>query len=419
VHAMNDSEKTSRPVLTFAILSGLFALSMFYRGSNAVIAPNLVSDLGLTAESLGMLGGAYFFCFALLQIPTGPILDTIGPRLVITACAFIGALGGFLFAAGQSFGAVFAGRLLIGVGMASMFMGPLKVYSLKFPPDRFGTLMGLTVSVGTLGTALAASPLAYFTRLVGWRIPLALAGVASVLLGLACLWVLTEPRKNSDGRATRAVSASGESTGIRQSLKVILGSLSFWQMGVACFFRYGTFVSMQGLWLAVYLMDVKEYSPVEAGLVLIILSVGYAIGNPLAGRLSDRSSRSRKTYALWGMSGYCLSLAPLTGILPMEHPFWYGLTAFFIGLTNASGNLIYAHVKELYPVTMSGTALTWLNFFTVSGGGFFMAAMGKIIDLFPHTGTTYPPSAYHLTFAACAVATSFSVILYAFTKREK
>jgi len=68
---------------------------------------------------------------------------------------------------------------------------------------------------------------------------------------------------------------------------------------------------------------------------------------------------------------------------------------------------------------MSGTALTWLNFFTVSGGGFFMAAMGKIIDLFPHTGTTYPPSAYHLTFAACAVATSFSVILYAFTKREK
>jgi fucose permease len=105
---MNKLGKTSRPVLTFSILSSLFALSMFFRTSNAVIAPNLVSDLGLTAESLGMLGGAYFFCFALLQIPTGPILDTIGPRLVITSGAFIGALGGFLFAAGQSFGTVLA-----------------------------------------------------------------------------------------------------------------------------------------------------------------------------------------------------------------------------------------------------------------------------------------------------------------------
>jgi len=50
---------------------------MFYRVSNAVIAPKLVQDLGLNAETLGIIGEAFFCCFALLQIPMGPMLANI------------------------------------------------------------------------------------------------------------------------------------------------------------------------------------------------------------------------------------------------------------------------------------------------------------------------------------------------------
>ena len=72
-------------LLIFSVLSLLYIFSQFFRVSNAVIAPNLIQDLGLNAETLGILGGAYFYSFALLQIPMGPVLDRIGPRFVVTS----------------------------------------------------------------------------------------------------------------------------------------------------------------------------------------------------------------------------------------------------------------------------------------------------------------------------------------------
>ena len=100
---MTETSQPSKLFFIFSVLSGLFTLSMFYRVSSAVIAPNLMHDLGLNAENLGILGGAFFYSFALLQIPMGPMLDRMGPRIVITSFSMIGALGAFVFACGNSF----------------------------------------------------------------------------------------------------------------------------------------------------------------------------------------------------------------------------------------------------------------------------------------------------------------------------
>jgi len=95
---MTGTSRSSKHFFIFSILSALFTLSMFYRVSSAVIAPDLMRDLGLNAENLGMLGGAFFYSFALLQIPMGPMLDRIGPRIVIDSFSMIGALGALVSA---------------------------------------------------------------------------------------------------------------------------------------------------------------------------------------------------------------------------------------------------------------------------------------------------------------------------------
>ena len=172
----------SKPLIIFSTLAALLTLSLFYRVSNAVIAPNLIQDLGLNAETLGILGGAFFYSFALFQIPMGPMLDRIGPRIIITSFSLIGALGAFLFAFANSFAAALVGRILIGVGMASALMGSFKVFTLRFSPDRFATLVGILLSIGTLGNILAASPLAYLTSSIGWRMTFILAGGITALL---------------------------------------------------------------------------------------------------------------------------------------------------------------------------------------------------------------------------------------------
>ena len=190
-------------------------------------------------------------------------------------------------------------------------------------------------------------------------------------------------------------------------------------MGTAAFFRYGTFVGLQGLWLGPYLMDIKEYSPIRTGNLLVLLALGTIVGGPVAGQLSDRVFHSRKSVALWGLTLYGLSLFPLIGVLKIDSPFWYGLILFLIGFFASFGILIYTHAKELFPIAISGTVMAGVNFFTMAGGAVFMPALGKIIESFPRVHHAYPPEAYHLSFRICFLGMMMSLIFYAFSKKEK
>lgn len=414
---MHRSPQPSKLLLIFSVLSSLFLLSQFYRVSSAVIAPNLIQDLGLNAELLGLLGGAFFYAFTLLQIPMGPMLDRIGPRMIMSFSCLIGALGAFLFSFGNSFHAVLIGRILTGAGMAPMLMGAFKTFTLRYPPEKFATLVGMISAVGTVGNIFAASPLAYFTSTIGWRKTFFMTGMITILLGLLVFWIL---RRDESEKEKSSVSPSAKpEMGVFQSIRLIIGALAFWQFGAVAFFRYGTFVSLQGLWLGPYLIYIKGFSPVQAGNLLVLLAIGIIVGSPIGGRLSDRYIQSRKGVALTGLSLYCLSLLPLVGLWKIEHPFLFGLIFFFIGFFHGFGMLIYAHAKDLFPITISGTVMTYINFFTMAGAAIFMPILGKVIESFPRSGAAYPAEAYHLAFFICFLGMTSSVIFYAFSKKEK
>jgi MFS family permease len=414
---MAQASHSIKSSLILFIFSTLLVLSMFYRVSNAVIAPRLMEDLGLNAETLGIIGGAFFYSFALLQIPMGPMLDQIGPRLVVTFFALTGGLGAFLFALGKSFILVFLGRALIGVGMASVMMGALKVLTLRFPPEKFATLMGIILTIGALGSILATSPLAYLTSTIGWRMTFVLAGTVTSLLAFLVFWVLgVEPGRD----AQASISSSSEpKIGVFQSLRIVLGSLAFWQISVFGFFRYGTLIGLQGLWLGPYLMDIKGYGSLLTGNILILLAVGTTLGYVISGMISDRLFRSRKTVVLWGTSLYALAIFALVGVVDIRNPSWYALVFFFMGFFSSFGMLVYTHIKELFPIAISGTVLAWVNFFTMAGAAIFMPALGGVIQAFRLPDHSYPAEAYHLSFFICFFCMMTSLIFYAFSRANK
>ncbi len=414
---MTESGRSLRAQLIFPILSSLLVLSLFFRVSNAVIAPNLIQDLHLNAETLGILGGAYFYSFALLQIPMGLMLDRIGPRFVVTFFPLIGALGALLFALGGTFPCVLVGRVLIGIGMAPVLIGAFKVFTVRFRPEKFATLAGLNLSIGTLGNILAASPLAYLASTIGWRMTFALASGITTILAILFFWALGGEKEEE--KDPHLPSLSEPLIGVIPSIGLVLKSLTFWQMGTAAFFRYGSFVGLQGLWLGPYLMDIKEYSPIRTGNLLVLLAIGTVVGGPIAGQLSDRVFHSRKNVALWGLTLYGLSLFPLIGVLNIDSPIGYGLILFLIGFFGSFGILIYSHAKELFPIAISGTVMAGVNFFTMAGGAVFMPALGKIIESFPRIHHAYPPEAYHLAFQVCFWGMMMSLVFYAFSKKEK
>ncbi|MFZ2326106.1 MAG: MFS transporter, partial [Rhodoferax sp.] len=104
-----------------AYAAGYF-LSYGLRSVNAVIAPELMQELGITAAGLGMLTSAYFLAFGLFQLPLGLLLDRFGPRRVEAALLLVAAAGCALFAVGTSLQALAVARALIGLGVSACLM---------------------------------------------------------------------------------------------------------------------------------------------------------------------------------------------------------------------------------------------------------------------------------------------------------
>lgn len=402
----------------FCTLSVLFIFSMFYRLSNAVIAPDLVKAFNLNAGSLGILGGAFFYSFALIQIPMGVLLDRIGPRYVMTIFGLVGALGAFVFASADTFFLAIFGRVLLGAGMASVLMGSLKVFVLGFPNEKFSTLSGILISVGAFGSVLAASPLAWLSANIGWRMTFVIAGCITAVSALL-VFVVT---KDTDGKRTISHNHTQEGNKtmpLRELLRIILGNLSFWQIATFAFFRYGTFVALQGLWLATYLIDGKGFSPIQAGNMLIMVSIGYFAGAPIAGYLADKVIRSAKITAFCFVACYVLCLIPLTGIVHIHNPLIFGILFSMIGFFNSPGSLAFTHVKELYPMNISGTVIAATNFFVMAGGAIFTPVLGMVIEAVTPKGHTYSSAAYHLVFLICFLSTAISLVFYAFSKNNR
>ena len=91
-----------------------YFLSYLLRVVNAVIAPDLIAELNLTAADLGLMTSANFLAFTIVQLPVGILLDRYGPRRTDAALLLFAGLGCFIFANATTAGGLIAGRALIG-----------------------------------------------------------------------------------------------------------------------------------------------------------------------------------------------------------------------------------------------------------------------------------------------------------------
>ena len=184
----------SKHIQIFILFTSAYFLSYFYRSANAVIAPALSNELSLGAEQLGLMTSLFFASFALVQLPLGIGLDRWGPRWVTPGLMLVGVVGSLIFAIAPSFGILAVGRALIGVGMAGILMGSLKVFSQWFSAERFATVSGLLVGIGSSGALIAATPLAWLNSTIGWRAVFVAGAAITALVAVSIvLWTRNTP----------------------------------------------------------------------------------------------------------------------------------------------------------------------------------------------------------------------------------
>src|SRR5512143_3398426 len=116
-----------------ALLGAGVLVNYFDRISLSVAAPQLQQELGLDATDMGVLFSAFFWSYALLQIPSGLLLDRFGVTRIGRATAFLWGVASTITALAGGLAGLFAARLLLGLAEAPSFPANAKATGHWFP----------------------------------------------------------------------------------------------------------------------------------------------------------------------------------------------------------------------------------------------------------------------------------------------
>ena len=368
---MNASATRPAVLLGLGVAIAAYLLSFFHRVAPAAIAGDLQVSFAIGGAQLGTLAATYFYVYTLMQIPTGVLADTLGPRRILFWGGLVAGGGAILFGLAPSFELAFVGRTLVGLGVSVTFIAMLKLLALGFEERRFATLTGLCMLVGNLGSITAGAPLAWATQAAGWRQVFVVVGLLSFALAFASrAWVLETPA----GKVDRTVWLSG--------LVSVLRNRKTWPGFFANAGLSGAFFAFAGLWAVPYLTQMHAMTRATASNHVSIYFLGFAFGSALWGRVSD-ALRRRKAVAL-AVSGLHV-LGWLTwlwatqsgGTLPLAAT--YAL-CMMMGLASAGFTLSWASAKEVNPPQLSGMATSVVNVGVFLGPAILQPMVGWLME---------------------------------------
>ena len=394
-----------RVFLPFA--AGYF-LSHVFRSVNAIAAPNLIETMGLNAWMIGFLTSAFFFAFAVSQLPIGVALDRWGTRRTEAALLVVAAGDAFVFSRAASPTGLILGRALIGFGMAACLVASFKAFVVWAPSHRVPFLNGAVMAVGSAGALAATLPVEWALRFMDWRGLFLTLGV--VTLGAAGLLFVTVPEK----KVPSHVPDLGESL---QGVKSILTSRVFWSIAPFSVAQEAAYLSIQSLWAGPWLRDVAGLDRVQVASVLMTMAMGMALGYLAFGRLGELCAKKGFSILPLLVVANLAFLVVQLGILSHWSAAARGLWLLF-GFFGASGVLSFVILTRRFAVTLSGRVNTSLNLLICLAAFASQSGIGAIIERWSAgLEDGFAPAGYRAAFFTVLAVELISLLWLTATRR--
>jgi MFS family permease len=359
----------SKAITIFIVFALGYFISTLLRAITATISPELVSEFNLTSGELGLLGGGYFLGFASVQIPLGYLLDSKGPRKIVSYFLSLSIVGLILFATAQNLTMLLISRVLIGVGVGACLMGPLTAYRIWFQDETQQRANSWMLMVGAIGMLSSSLPVQFFLPIIGWRaIFLSLA-----LLTLACiiLIVIFIPKWQPKSIDNKHLNESKLSTVWKNPLFKSLVPMGF--------FSYGGLFAIQTLWAGPWMIRVSGYTPEESAQGLFIIYLCMLISFLVWGYFVPKFSKNVNDAIRLLKIGAPLNLLVLIIIIYLGpkagsiHWALFIVSSIFLSLTQPA-------VGMAFSISNAGKALTSFNLLIFIGAFFIQWIIGLIID---------------------------------------
>ena len=422
------SDPYRRRWIGWGFLVGAFFLVSLHRVSTAVLSADLMRAFDTTGASLGLLHSSFFYLYAAFQVPAGLLTDRYGARAIAAGGTVLMSVGAMAFGVAGSYPVAFVGRLLVGLGASVLFVAVLRFCANWFRPTEFGTMTGVTFSVGILGGLAATTPLAVAIDGLGWRTTMVGLGLLGLAIAVGVV-VLSQDTPAAAGLpAIDNVPERPDVTAadLKRYVGTALRELETWLLGIMLFFMTGVGITIFGLWGIPFLVQTYGISVTEASVYLLLGNVGGMIGPTLFGWLSDRLGRRTELIVL---SAVVFALTWAVFAVFGAIPLLLVAVIFLFGRILRGGiPLAFTTIKERHPEGASGTVIGLINTMGWIGAAIFPVILGAALDAY-WTGETvngtrvYTDVGYRVAFAiavaAGVVAIACAVALHLRTRGDR
>jgi sugar phosphate permease len=372
---------------SWGILVFAFVIVFFHRLSIGAVSDLLIRDLQLDNIKLANLTAMTFYAYALMQIPVGILVDTVGVRKLCTAGMFVTAIGSILLGFSSSIGLAYLSRFLVGLGTSVIIVSVMKIQATLFPAKMYSSLSGLTSFFGNLGAFFATYPLAYIATHFGWRSIFVILGGLTLVLSIGIFTIVKEKPKSRE-ELDRHLGQGGLGISkdfVLRALKSVVLNRYTWPNFFAMVFFVGSLTSVLGLWGVNFLSATYGFTTEKSSYYLSFMTYGFIIGAPVIGRLSDHVGGHIKRILLPATVIYALLWSYILVVQGGKPPIGQLPILFFVmGLSIIAHILIFTNIKDVNESEYTGIATSLVNVGEFVGGGLISFAIGVYIQ--KHSG---------------------------------
>ena len=361
--------------LVWGLAAAFFFCDYFARVSPSVMVHELMRSFQVTAAGLGGLSSFFYYPYLAMQIPVGLLVDRFSVRGLLTVMTCLTGVACALFGSAHVVSMAQLARFTLGFGAAFAFVSALKLASQWFSPSRFGLLAGLTQALGMLGAVVGEAPVAYAVSAWGWRQTMWVMAVIFAILAL-CILVFVRDRPND--HKNHLSDTQKDTVSIFKSLSWVLSNPQTWWNALYAGLVFAPTAAFAELWGVAYLEHVHHLPHHTAALANGLIFLGWGIGGPIVGWISDRLQR-RKPLMFVSAIGSGLTMSMLFFLPNLSQCAIFSLL-FCYGLANTGVAIAYAVSAEINPPYVGGTSMAFANMMSVVPGALLQVVIGLLLD---------------------------------------
>ncbi len=381
--SMLDASLTKRKQIWLgSLVCTIGALFYCYEFVLRIIPGALQSELSaafghISASTFGQLSAFYYFAYSPMQMPVGMLMDRYGPRRLLSFACLCCTLGSLMFSYSSSMLIAGGGRFLVGFGSSFAFVGVLSLALQWLPRRYFSLVAGLITTLGMLGLVYGG------VKVTEMAVSMGLPYVLSMMVFIGLLLTTLIFLLVRDGPGDIQMKTQPLPEFFQNVMKVLI-SPQVWLIGFVGACLYTSLSVFGELWGKSYLEQAHHLSKIGAAKAISCMFMGWAVGAPLAGYLSDLSGRRVLPLVVGAVLAFiCISIILYC---PGLSPTTLNILLFLYGVFSGTELIVFIMAKENSGAQLSGTVFAATNMIVTLGGVIFQPLVGKLLDTFGDSG---------------------------------